>query len=453
MQINPEVFRSYDIRGIVGQDIDGDVAEKLVKSFGTYVQELNENTVIVGNDNRESSDMLSKRLIKGLTESGVNVINIGLATTPMVYYARKLFDIGPAIQITASHNPGEYNGFKMCIKKEEESIYGDKIQEIREYTEKENFKSGFGKVTEENILDRYIDQIAEKVKLGNRKLKVVVDAGNGTASIVAEKLLKKLGTEVVPLYCDLDPRFPNHHPDPSVPENLKDLSQKVIEEKADIGIGYDGDGDRIGVVDENGNMIFGDLYMLIIWRDIIKKFPGSPALVEVKCSQSLWDELEKIGAKPEFIRTGNPYIKAAMRAKNVPFSGEMSGHIFFRDEYYGFDDAAYAAARILRILSNTEKKTSELLEGINKYIATPEITKKVEDSTKFKTIEKAVNYFKQKGYNVIDVDGARVVFENGWGLIRASNTSPKITIRYEAKNEEELAKIQEKFEECLKEVM
>ena len=453
MQINPEIFRSYDIRGIVGQDIDGDVAEKLVKSFGTYVQELNENTVIVGNDNRESSDMLSKRLIKGLTESGVNVINIGLATTPMVYYARKLFDIGPAIQITASHNPGEYNGFKMCIKKEEESIYGDKIQEIREYTEKENFKSGFGKVTEENILDRYIDQIAEKVKLGNRKLKVVVDAGNGTASIVAEKLLKKLGTEVVPLYCDLDPRFPNHHPDPSVPENLKDLSQKVIEEKADIGIGYDGDGDRIGVVDENGNMIFGDLYMLIIWRDIIKKFPGSPALVEVKCSQSLWDELEKIGAKPEFIRTGNPYIKAAMRAKNVPFSGEMSGHIFFRDEYYGFDDAAYATARILRILSNTEKKTSELLEGINKYIATPEITKKVEDSTKFQTIEKAVNYFKQKGYKVIDVDGARVVFENGWGLIRASNTSPKITIRYEAKNEEELAKIQEKFEECLKEVM
>lgn len=453
MQINPEIFRSYDIRGIVGQDIDGEVAEKLGRSFGSYVQELDENTVIVGNDNRESSDMLSKRLIKGLTESGVNVINIGLATTPMVYYARKLFDIGPAIQITASHNPGEYNGFKMCIKKEEESIYGDKIQEIREYTEKENFKSGFGKVTEENILDRYINQIAEKVKLGNRKLKVVVDAGNGTASIVAEKLLKKLGTEVVPLYCDLDPRFPNHHPDPSVPENLKDLSQKVIEEKADIGIGYDGDGDRIGVVDENGNMIFGDLYMLIIWRDIIKKFPGSPALVEVKCSQSLWDELEKIGAKPEFIRTGNPYIKAAMRAKNVPFSGEMSGHIFFRDEYYGFDDAAYATARILRILSNTEKKTSELLEGINKYIATPEITKKVEDSTKFQTIEKAVNYFKQKGYKVIDVDGARVVFENGWGLIRASNTSPKITIRYEAKNEEELAKIQEKFEECLKEVM
>lgn len=453
MQINPEIFRSYDIRGIVEKDINGDVAEKLGQSFGSYVQELGENTVIVGNDNRESSDELRERLIKGLTQSGINVINIGLATTPMVYYARKLFDIGPAIQITASHNPGEYNGFKMCIKKEEESIYGEKIQEIREYTEKEQFKTGNGKIVEENILDRYIDQIAEKVKLGNKKLKVVVDSGNGTASIVAEKLLHKLGTEVIPLYCDLDPRFPNHHPDPSVPKNLEDLSKKVIEEKADIGIGYDGDGDRIGIVDEKGQMIFGDLYMLIIWRDIIKKYSGSTALVEVKCSQSLWDELEKIGAKPEFIRTGNPYIKAAMREKNVPFSGEMSGHIFFRDEYYGFDDAAYAAARILRILSNTDKKASELLDGINKYIATPELTKTVDDKTKFQTIEKAVKYFKEKGFKVVDVDGARVIFENGWGLIRASNTSPKITIRYEAKDQEELNKIEAEFENCLKEIM
>lgn len=453
MQINPEIFRSYDIRGIVGKDIDGNVAEKLGRSFGSYVQDLGEETVIVGNDNRESSDELRERLIKGLTESGVNVINIGMATTPMVYYARKLFDIGPAIQITASHNPGEYNGFKMCIKKEEESIYGDKIQEIREYTEKEQFKTGFGKVTEENILDRYIDQISEKVKLGNKKLKVVVDSGNGTASIVAVKLLEKLGVEAIPLYCDLDPSFPNHHPDPSVPKNLEDLSKKVLRENADLGIGYDGDGDRIGLVDEKGQMIFGDLYMLIIWRDIISKHPGANALVEVKCSQSLWDELEKLGAKPEFIRTGNPYIKAAMKEKNVPFSGEMSGHIFFRDEYYGFDDAAYAAARVLRILSNTDKKASQLLEGINEYIATPELTKTVDDTTKFEIIEKAVNYFKQKGFKVIDVDGARVIFENGWGLIRASNTSPKITIRYEAKNEEILKNIENEFEKCLNEIM
>lgn len=257
----------------------------------------------------------------------------------------------------------------------------------------------------------------------------------------------------MPLYCDLDPSFPNHHPDPSVAKNLEDLAKKVVEEKADLGIGYDGDGDRIGVVDEKGNMIFGDLYMIIIWRDIIAKHPRSKALVEVKCSQSLWDELEKIGADPEFIRTGNPYIKAAMKEKNVPFSGEMSGHIFFRDEYYGFDDAAYAAARIIRILSNTNKKASELLDGINKYIATPEITINVDDKIKFGVIENAVNYFKEKGFKVIDVDGARVVFDNGWGLIRASNTSPKITIRYEAKTDEDLKQIQEKFKKMLEVVM
>lgn len=454
MQIKPEIFRSYDIRGIVGEDIDKNVAEKLGKSFGSYIQEkLGENKVIVGHDNRESSDELSEYLIKGLTETGVNVIDIGLATTPMVYYARKLFDLGPAIQITASHNPGEYNGFKMCLKKEEESIYGEKIQEIREYTEQEKFKTGSGSVEKKEVLENYIDQIADKVKLGSRKLKVVVDAGNGTASIVAEKLQKKLGTEVIPLYCDLNPQFPNHHPDPSVPKNLEALAKKVVEEKADLGIGYDGDGDRIGLVDEKGNMIFGDFYMLILWRDIIKKYPNSKALVEVKCSQSLWDELVKLGAEPEFIRTGNPYIKAAMREKNVPFSGEMSGHIFFRDEYYGFDDAAYAAARIQRILSNTDKKASELLDGINTYIATPELTKTVDEKIKFEIIERAVNYFKEKGFKVIDVDGARVIFDNGWGLIRASNTSPKITIRYEAKTQEDLNQIQEEFKKMLNQVM
>ena len=454
MEIKPEIFRSYDIRGIVGKDIDEDVANILGKAFGSYIQEfLRENVVIVGHDNRESSDLLKNALISGIISTGADVIDVGLATTPMVYYSRKLLDIGPAIQITASHNPGEYNGFKMCLQKDEESIYGEKIQEIYRYTKEGKFKEGKGQIKEEQILDKYVDQIVEKVHLGNRKLKVVVDSGNGTASIIAEKLLQKLGTEVVPLYCDLDPTFQNHHPDPSVPKNLEDLAKKVIEENADIGIGYDGDGDRIGIVDEKGNMIFGDFYMLIIWRDIINRYPNSKALVEVKCSQSLWDELEKIGARPEFIRTGNPYIKAAMKEKNVPFSGEMSGHIFFRDEYYGFDDAAYAAARILRILSNTDKKASQLLDGINRYIATPEITKEVDDNKKFGIIEKAVNYFKSKDFKVIDVDGARVIFDDGWGLIRASNTSPKITIRYEAKTIEDLNNIQKKFEKMLKEVM
>lgn len=453
MQINPEIFRSYDIRGIVGEEINGDVAEKLGKSFGSYIQKLNEKEVIIGSDNRNSSDELRERTIKGLISTGINVIDIGMATTPMVYYARKMLNIGPAIQITASHNPSQYNGFKMCINKEEESIFGEKIQEIRKFTEEENFIIGNGTVRKVEVLDNYINQITQKVKMGNRKLKVVVDAGNGTASIVAEKLIKSLGLDVVPLYCDLDPAFPHHHPDPSVPSNLIDLGKKVIEENADIGIGYDGDGDRIGIVDEKGNVILGDMYMLILWREIIKKYPGAKALVEVKCSQSLWDELEKIGAKPEFICTGNPYIKSAMKEKNVPFSGEMSGHIFFKDEYYGFDDAAYAAARILRILSNTDKKTSQLLSGINEYISTPEITKEVSDSEKFNIVENAKKYFIEKGYKVIDVDGARVIFEDGWGLIRASNTSPKITIRYEAKSNEKINEISSIFEKCLTDII
>lgn len=452
MNINQEIFRSYDIRGIVGKDLNSEVAEIIGKTFGSMVKEIEGDKVIVGHDNRDSSEELNKALIKGLISTGMNVIDIGLATTPMVYYARKVLDIGPAIQITASHNPGEYNGFKMCVNKEEEAICGDKIQELRKFAEKDEFKTGEGSVENVDILDRYIEEISNRVKLGERRLKVVVDCGNGTASIVAEKLMKKLGVDIVSLYCESDPSFPNHHPDPSVPENLKDLAKVVKESNADIGIGFDGDGDRIGLVDEKGNVILGDMYMLIMWREIIKKYPNSKALVEVKCSQSLWDELEKIGAKPQFIRTGNPYIKDEMRKQDIPFSGEMSGHIFFRDEYYGFDDGAYAASRILRLLSNTEKKSSELLDGINNYIATPELSKKVDDSVKFQIIEKAVKYFKDKGYKVVDVDGARVIFENGWGLVRASNTSPKITIRYEAKTKEDLEKIEEEFEKMLEEV-
>lgn len=452
MQINKDVFRSYDIRGIVGKDINEDFALLLGKSFGSYIQNEKEDTIIVGHDCRESSPMLKEALVKGLISTGVNVIDIGMATTPMVYFARKFLNVGPAIQITASHNPAEYNGFKMCIKKDEESIYGTKIEELYDFTIKGNFKKGNGKVEKKEVLDNYIDEICKRVKLGDRKLKVVADCGNATASIVTEKLFKKLGVEVIPLYCDINPNFPNHHPDPSVPENLKDLCKKVQEVGADVGFGFDGDGDRIGVVDEKGDVIFGDLYMLIIWRDIIKNYPNSKALVEVKCSQSLWDELEKIGAKPEFIRTGNPYIKAAMKEKNIPFSGEMSGHIFFRDEYYGFDDASYAAARLLRILSNTDKKTSQLLDGINKYYTTPEVGYTVDDEIKFDIIEKAAKYFIDKGYKVVDVDGARVIFDNGWGLIRASNTSPKITLRFEAKTKEDLEKIQKGFEHVLEDI-
>lgn len=452
MEINKDIFRSYDIRGIAGTDLTEDFAELLGKTFGSYIQDRGEREVIVGHDCRESAEYLVRGLEKGLISTGVKVYNIGLVTTPMVYYARKFLKIGPAIQVTASHNPKEYNGFKMCVEEENESIYGDRILEIYDYMVKGKFVAGNGSKEDVSIKEAYIEEIIERVKLGNRKIKAVVDCANATASVVTVETLEKLGVEIIPLYCNIDPTFPNHHPDPSIEKNMVDLANKVKETKADVGFGFDGDGDRIGVVDDKGNMIFGDMYMLIMWREVIKNNPHANALVEVKCSQKLWDELVKLDAKPEFVRTGNPYIKAKMKEKNVPFSGEMSGHIFFRDEYYGFDDALYAAARFLRMMSNTDVKVSDMLKDTKNYVTTPEITKNVADDKKFDMIEKAVNAFKMLGYNVIDVDGARVIFENGWGLIRASNTSPKVTMRFEATSQEELDKIQKEFEKVLDEI-
>ena len=453
MEINKEIFRSYDIRGIAGSDLTEEFAEVLGKTFGSYIQEKGEKEVIVGHDCRESAEYLVRGLEKGLVSTGVKVYHIGLSTTPMVYYARKLLKIGPAIQVTASHNPKEYNGFKMCVELENESIYGDRILEIYEYMRRGKFVGGNGNIEKVSIKEAYIEEILNRVKLGNRKIKAVVDCANATASVVTVETLERLGAEIIPLYCDIDPSFPNHHPDPSVEKNMVDLSNKVKEVGADVGFGFDGDGDRIGIVDDKGNMIFGDIYMLIMWREVIKNNPNANALVEVKCSQKLWDELEKLGAKPEFVRTGNPYIKAKMKEKNVPFSGEMSGHIFYRDEYYGFDDALYAAARFLRMLSNTDLKVSEMLNDTKEYVTTQEITKNVDDNVKFELIEKVVNAFKMLGYKVVDVDGARVIFENGWGLVRASNTTPKITMRFEATSKEELEDIQEKFNKVLDEII
>lgn len=451
--INPAIFKAYDIRWVFGEDFNKEVAIQIGKGFGTWVKEINENTIIVGHDNRKSSDELNEGLIEGILSTGINVIDIGLVTTPILFYSRKLLDNGPAIMITASHNPGEYNGFKMCLNKNEENIFGDKIQELRKRIESGNFAFGEGILTHKNIIQDYINNVCEKVKLGNRKIKAVVDCGNGSASIIAVELMQKLGVEVIPLYCDSNPDFPNHHPDPSVPSNLKDACKLVVEEKADLGIAFDGDGDRIGIIDENGKVLLGDEFMTVIWRDIMKKYPGSEALIDIKCSQSLVDEVEKLGGKPIYIRTGNPYIKAAMRERKIPFSGEMSGHIFFADEYYGFDDATYAAARFLRILSNTDKKASQLLEGVNKYYSTPEETIRIEDEKeKLAFVNNIKEYFTQKGYKIIAEDGARVIFEDGWGLVRSSNTSPLATLRFEGKTPEALENIKQEFNKAIESI-
>ncbi|GLI51969.1 phosphomannomutase [Tepidanaerobacter syntrophicus] len=445
MKLNPYVFRQYDIRGIVGKELDEEFARGLGRAFGTFAQRGGHHCAIVGCDNRESSPALKKAVIEGLLSSGCDVVDIGTVTTPIFYFARVHYDINPGIMVTASHNPPEFNGFKVAYGPA--TLYGDDIQRLRVMMEKDDFISGNGSLGCKDPCEDYINMICEKVKL-SKSLRVGIDCGNGTASLFAEKLFTRLGVDVYPLYCESDPTFPNHFPDPVKPENLADLKELVLKEKLDVGIGFDGDGDRIGVVDDKGNIIYGDMLMILFWREIMPKYPGAIAIVEVKCSQALVDEIKKLGGKPMFYKTGHSLIKAKMREVGAIFTGEMSGHMFFADEYYGFDDAFYAAARLLRILSNTDKKLSELLADVPKYYSTPEIRVPCPDEEKLGKVEAVKNFFKDK-YPIIDVDGARIVFPDGWGLVRSSNTGPELIVRCESKTPEGLEKIKKEIQEAL----
>ncbi|AEE90843.1 Phosphomannomutase/phosphoglucomutase [Tepidanaerobacter acetatoxydans Re1] len=445
MKINPYIFRQYDIRGVVGEDLDENFARRLGQAFGTYTLKNNETSVIVGCDNRISSPSLKKAVTEGLLSTGCNVVDIGTVVTPIFYYARIHFNINPGIMVTASHNPAQFNGFKVAFGPG--TIYGDEIQNLRIMMEKGDFLSGQGSLTYKDPSEDYIDMICEKIHL-SKKLRVGIDCGNGTASLFAEKLFRRLGVDVYPLYCESDPKFPNHFPDPVKPENLTDLKELVLREKLDLGIGFDGDGDRIGVVDDKGNIIYGDMLMILYWREIMPKYPGAVAIIEVKCSQALVDEVKKLGGKPIFYKTGHSLIKAKMREIGAVFTGEMSGHMFFADEYYGFDDALYAAARLLRILSNTDKKLSELLADVPKYYSTPELRVPCPDEEKFDKVEAVKRYFQDK-YPIIDVDGARVIFPDGWGLVRSSNTGPELIVRCEATSKDGLDKIKNEIQKAL----
>lgn len=440
VKINPEVFRQYDIRGVVEKDLNREFVINLGKAVGTYLRQHGVGEAIVGRDNRKSSRTIRDHLVQGIISTGCDVVDIGEVVTPMFYYALVKLNSGGGVMITGSHNPPEYNGFK--VARGTATIYGEEIQKLRGIIEKQEFVEGRGCVEEQEIVEDYINMIGDRVKLGDRKLKVVVDCGNGTASPFAPKLLEKLGCEVVALYCKSDSTFPNHHPDPVKAENLRDLRQKVLEEKADVGVAYDGDADRIGAVDEKGNIIWGDQLMILYWREIIKKHPGAQAIIEVKCSQALVDEVERLGGRPVFYKTGHSLIKAKMRELGAVFTGEMSGHMFFADEYFGYDDALYATARLLRILSNTDKTLSRLLEDVPKYYSTPETRIGCPDDRKFDVVARLTEEFK-KEYEVIDVDGARVLFDDGWGLVRCSNTQPVIVARCEGRTPEALKHIAE----------
>lgn len=441
--VSPGIFRQYDIRGVYGHDLTTHDAELIGRAFGTFLRDKGEKAAIVGRDNRASSPELREQIVKGLRESGIDVIDIGVVISPIFYYSTHLFEISGGVMITASHNSSEYNGFK--IQYDGRTLYGDELLDLKRIIDKGEFAHGEGSISLAYPEDDYISHLKEKLLLGDKRLKVVVDCGNGTASLFAPKLFHELGCDVIPLYCESDSSFPNHFPDPVKVENLQQLKKKVRENQADVGLGFDGDGDRLGVVDEQGNIIWGDMLMILFWREILPKYPGADALVEVKCSNLLFDEIKRLGGKPFFYKTGHSLIKAKMKEIKAVFAGEMSGHMFFADEYYGFDDALYAAGRLLRILSHRAVPLSQLLADVPKTFITPELRVNCSDADKFKYVENAKRYFSKTGHKFIDIDGVRAIFEKGWGLVRASNTGPEMIMRCEADSELEFTRIKDEL--------
>lgn len=442
--ISKDLFREYDLRGIYDVDINEDVSYTIGRSFGSYIHEMGEVTTIVGHDNRSSSKPIINALIKGIIDSGVDVLNLGLVTTPMYYYTRTKYDLNTGIMVTASHNPKEYNGFKIAFDKKS-NAYGKLITDFRDYTYKGEFSRGNGIVENIDIKNDYLDLLTKSINLGNRKVKVVVDCGNGTASTIIKDVLDRFNIEYSLLYCESDSNFPNHTPDPCVHENQKDLSKKVVELGYDLGIGIDGDGDRVGIVDELGNIISADIYMAIIYNNINTKMKNRKALYDVKCSKTLIDELDKLSIEKVLNRTGNSYAKKMMEEGNFDFGGEYSGHIFFRDKFPGFDDGIYAGLRMIEIISNSNDNVSNLYKNFNKYYSTEELKFKVTEENKFEIVEKIKEYALNKDYNTITIDGVRVEFDDSWALVRASNTGPNITARFEAKSEERLVELQTEF--------
>jgi phosphomannomutase/phosphoglucomutase len=445
-QIPPTIFREYDIRGVVGRDITVETADAIARAYAAYLRERGERRVVVGRDLRDSSPAIRDAVAAALVASGCDIVDIGTVITPVFYFARVHLEIDGGVMITASHNPPEFNGFKLAHGFG--TIYGSEILEIRRIAASGEFVSGRGRIEERNVLHPYRAMLKEKIRLGPRRLRAVVDCGNGTASLIAPQALEDLGVDVIRLYCDPDPTFPNHHPDPVDPENLSDLIATVRRERADVGIGFDGDGDRIGVVDDQGTILWGDMLMILFWREILPKYPGTPGIVEVKCSQVLYDEIARLGGRPLFYRTGHSLIKAKMKEIGAVFTGEMSGHMFFADEYYGYDDAVYAAARLLRILSNSDRPLSGLLGDVPRYPITPEVRVDCPDERKFEVVTNLTQQLRQR-YEVVDVDGARIVLPDGWGLVRASNTQPALVLRAEGKTPDALARIKKLLEDGL----
>ena len=450
MSINAKIFREYDIRGIVGRDLDEEVVEALGRAIGTVFRQRGKRLIALGQDCRLSSPMFAEAVARGLLRTGCSVEEIGVVPTPLLYFTVYHRKKEGAVMVTGSHNPPEYNGFKVMVG--EETLFGQDIQDIYGIIREGAFiEDAPGVKTAYHINPEYESFTLGNISLG-RKLKVVLDAGNGTAGVVAVPIFKKLGCETIELYCGMDGRFPNHHPDPTLPEAMADLIKTVRETGADFGIGYDGDGDRLGVVDDRGKIIWGDELLILFSREILPRYPGAAVISEVKASKLLYEEIKRLGGRPIMWKTGHSLIKKKIKEENAPLAGEMSGHIFFRDRFFGFDDAIYASLRVAEIVSRSAKKLSELLGDLPKTFFTPEIRIYASDEVKFKIVEE-VRKTLVTAHPVIDIDGVRATFPRGWALVRASNTQAVLVMRFEADTAEDLAAIQKEVRKIVEEAI
>lgn len=441
--MNENIFREYDIRGIVGEQLTDETVAILGKAIGTFFQKNGAKRIAVGFDARTSSPRFCELLVKGFNETGCDAVLIGRVPTPVLYHTVFTKSVDGGVMITGSHNPPDHNGFKICLGKQ--TLFGSQIQEIKQIALAGEFAEGAGTSERLEVLTDYEADILSKINLGDRRLKVVVDGGNGMGGVTGVPVYEKLGCELIKLFTEPDSNFPNHHPDPTVEENLQDAIRAVKESNADLAIAFDGDGDRVGIVDETGRIIWGDELMVLLSREILKEIPGATIIAEVKCSQNLFNDIAAHGGNPIMWKAGHSIIKAKMKETNAALAGEMSGHIFFADRFYGFDDATYAGARVLEILSNSDKKLSELLSDLPETCSTPELRVDCAEEKKFEIVQKIADEFAQTN-EVITIDGARILFENGWGLVRASNTQAILVLRFEADSKENLNKIRETVE-------
>ena len=446
--LKPTIFREYDIRGIADLEMLSPDVVNLGRAIGTYMRRHSGPKVSLGRDVRLSGTRLHAALLAGLVDSGCEITDIGVVPTPVLYYSVHHLHTDAGVMITGSHNPAEYNGFKMMTSTK--SVFGEAIQEIQQILVNHDFLTGEGSVDHADAVTPYVDEVAAQFSKLSRRVKVVIDAGNGTGGPVMQRILDQINVDATPLFFEPDGRFPNHHPDPTVLENLEHLAHAVRENKAELGIAFDGDTDRIGAVDEHGEVVYGDFLLLIYAREILTRKPGSTFIGEVKCSQVMYDELEKLGGRPIMYKTGHSLIKTKMKAEHAELAGEMSGHMFFADRYYGFDDAMYAACRLLEIVADSGKPLSAQVAGLPKTVSTPELRIDCPDEEKFDVVARLALRYKAT-HNVVDVDGVRVLFDKGWGLVRASNTQPVLVMRFEATDDVALNAYRQEMEQAVSE--